>query len=294
MKQQTTNTALERIYEYDNYRFLLRDYFAEQKRLKSAFSHRFFARRAGFSSSSFCAHVIEGKRNLTLQSVRKMVRGLGLSGKPSSYFENLVFYNQAKSVEDREHYFHQLERLRRSTAFYRIRRNQWAYYDRWYYPVIRELAVHASWDGNFEKLGALVSPPITAEQARQAVETLQQAGLLVEADQGGLRQSSEAVTAEKVPSAVTRRSRKELLLRAIEAMERLDVEKRHIAGVTVALSERLYRQAVEQLDTLRKEILQAALEERDVDKVYQFNFQAFPLSRSIKSEKGSSGAGGAR
>ena len=103
--------VVKRIFEYDNYRFFLRDFFKEQKRLKAAFSHRFFARRAGFSSSSFCAHVIEGKRNLTADSLRRMLKGLGLSGRPATYFESLVHYNQARTAEDRDESTRALERL---------------------------------------------------------------------------------------------------------------------------------------------------------------------------------------
>ena len=135
------NQIVERIYEYDNYRSFLKDYFTEQKRCRNCFSYRFFAQRAGFASSSFCAHVIDGKRNLTSDSLRKMIRGLKLNGKAASYFEALVSFNQAKTVEDREHWFRVLERLRKSTLFYKVNHKQYAYYDEWYYPVVRELAV---------------------------------------------------------------------------------------------------------------------------------------------------------
>lgn len=275
------NPLAEKVFEYDNYRFYLRDFFREQKRLKDIFSHRFFARRAGFASSSFCAHVIDGKRNLTAESLRKIVKGLGLAGKSAAYFEALVYYNQSRTVEDREHYFRQLERLRRSTQFYRVHEKQFAYYDEWYYPVIRELAVYADWRGDYARLGRLVRPPVPPEKARAAVETLLEIGLLVRTADGRYRQSAETVTAESVPSAITRKTRKEFILKAIDAMETLPVDKRHIAGATVAMSAEAYRQVQQKLDEVRKDILEAAMDEQAVDGVYQFNFQAFPLSGEI-------------
>lgn len=283
-------SPVERVFEYDNYRFFLRDYFREQKRLKEIFSHRFFARRAGFSSSSFCAHVIEGKRNLTAESLRKMVRGLGLSGKPASYFEALVYYNQARTVEDREHFFRELDRLRRSTQFYRVHERQHAYYQEWYYPVIRELAVYGDWRGDFSRLGRLVRPSLTPDKARKAVETLESIGLLERMTDGRYRQSSEAVTAESVPPPVTRKMRKEMMIRAIEAMETLPIDKRHISGATVAMTERMYQQFTERLDELRRDIIQAAAQDTQVQRVYQVNFQVFPLSEPVwwvaKKEQG--------
>ncbi|MBD3243551.1 MAG: TIGR02147 family protein [Chitinivibrionales bacterium] len=283
----------EQVFRYDNYRFFLRDYFREMKRMKAVFSHRYFAQKAGFASSSFCAHVIEGKRNLTHESLRKMLRGLGLGGKAASYFEALVHYNQAKTLEDREHFFRVLERLRKSTEFYKIHQKQFAYYDEWYYPVIRELAVYADWGGDYDKLARLVRPSVTPDKARKALETLVDIGLLVRRNDGSYAQCAETVSAETVPSAVTRKTRKEFILRAIEAMERMPVDDRHVASATVALSEERYRELLERLNELRKEILEAAMDDDAVEGVYHFNFQAFPLSMPLPPGKGN-GTGGAR
>jgi uncharacterized protein (TIGR02147 family) len=274
------NLVTDRIYEYDNYRSFLRDYFVEQKRLRDVFSHRFFARRAGFASSSFCSHVIDGKRNLTSESLRKMIRGMRLTGKSASYFEALVQFNQAKTVEDRETWFRELERLRKSTSFYRVNQQQFAYYDEWYYPVIRELVAHGDWRGDYRLLGSMVTPAITPDKARRAVQTLESIGMI----QRGVDtfiQTNQAVTARDVPSAVTRKTRKEFLLRAIEAMETLPVDQRHVSGVTVSMSEKTYREVMDRLDEMRREILEMAINDESSERVYQINVQAFPLSERM-------------
>ncbi len=271
----------KRVYEYENYRCFLKDYFREQKQLRATFSHRNFARRAGFSSSSFCAHVIEGKRNLTEKSVKKIIRGLRLSGRAAAFFENLVFYNQAKSIEDRERHFREMERLRKASEFYRINQDQFAYYDEWYYPVIRELVVHSDWEGDYNQLAQQVRPAITPEKARKAVGTLVDIGLLVENTDGTFSQKHQSVTAGGVPSAVTRKVRKEYLLRALEATEELPVDQRHISGLSVAMSEQLYRKTIAMIDEIRVRILHEAEAEDEslVDGVYQINMQAFPLTQ---------------
>jgi len=270
----------ERIYEYDNYRFFLKDYFQEQKRCRACFSFRFFAQRAGFASSSFCAHVIDGKRNLSADSIRKMIRGLKLSGKAAQYFEALVSFNQAHTVEDREHWFRVLERLRKSTHFYKVNQKQYAYYDEWYYPVVRELAVYGDWNGDYAKLGKMITPPLSADMVENAVKVLIEIGLLIK-EKDTFRQSSEAVTAEGVPSVVTRKTRKEFMLMAMTAAETLGIDERHITSLTAAMSESCYNEVTAMLDDVRKKILENALDCPTVDRIYQFNFQAFPLSSRI-------------
>jgi uncharacterized protein (TIGR02147 family) len=291
-----TNPVNEHIYEYENYRFFLRDYFVQQKKLRAIFSHRYFARRAGFSSSSFCAHVIEGKRNLTEKSLKKMLRGLGLTGRAATYIETLVRFNQAKSVEEREQCRQALHRLRKGTRFYKVNRQQFDYFEEWYYPVIRELAVYCDWGGDFSKLASLVRPSITPEKARKAVEALVRLGLIKENEDGSYAQTSELISVENIPVPLTRKTRRELIYRAVEAMETLPVDLRHISGCTVAMNEKAYRDVVEKLDDLREYILETALDCPDVDKVYQFNFQAFPLSRDLRTaaQGGSAENGGER
>lgn len=272
------NDVKERIYEYDNYRFFLRDYFREQKRLRATFSHRFFARRAGFSSSSFCAHVIEGKRNLTTKSLRQMNRGLGLGGRAAKYFETLVFYNQSKTIEERESFARVLQRIRKAANFYKVNQRQYAYYDQWYHPIIRELAVFSDWNGDFARLGAMVRPSISADKAKKAVETLVSVGLLVVDENGEYRQVSEALTAEGVPPVVTRAFRREYLHLAGHAMEELEIKDRHVSGVTVAMSRARFDHLCARLDDIRREVLENAIDDTHVDGVYQFNFQAFPMT----------------
>ena len=265
------NLTVEKIYEYDNYRFFLRDYFREQKRLKSIFSHRYFAKRAGFSSSSFCAHVIDGKRQLTEKSLKKILRGLGMRGRRATFFRYLVMYNQAVTAQERELYFKKLDRIRKNTEFYIVKKKQYAYYDKWYYPVIRELAVYSNWNGNYAKLASLVTPPIQPDKARKTVEALVEIGMLIKKEDGSFTQSHEAVTARDVPPVVTRKTRRDYI---------------HLAeGVTVLMSEEKFKEVTEKLDEIRRSILSESLEEDVKNRVYQFNFQAFPLSKDVTKLK---------
>ncbi len=277
-----SNSVTNKIYEYDNYRFFLRDYFHEQKSLKDTFSHRFFARKAGFASSSFFSHVIDGKRGLTEKSLSKMLKGLGLRGKKATFFRDLVLYNQANCVAEREVQFRKLERTRKSTDLYSLDEHQHAYYDEWYYPVIRELAISPDWSGDFAKLGMLVTPVIQPEKVKQAVEVLCKINILKKRDDGSYEQVNEAVTSQNIPHVVTRKSRREFIKLAERAMEDLPVEERLIAGCTVSMGEQKFFAITEKLNEIRELILDESLEGKDDKKrVYQYNFQAFPLSKEI-------------
>jgi uncharacterized protein (TIGR02147 family) len=279
------NIVLNEIYRFDNYRAFLKEFFNEQKKIKNCFSHRYFAQKAGFNSSSFCAHVMDGKRNLSPNSLPKMIQGLGLKGKSAQFFENLVFFNQSKTLEERENFFHSLEKIRKSTDYYRVNHQQFAYYDEWYYPVIRELAVYANWSEDYNMLANLVRPKISPDKARRAVQELLDIGIIHKVSPGVYQQNSEVLVAENIPASIIRKSRKEFMLRAVEACENLGPKERHISSVTVAMSAESYRKLSKKIDEFRKQILDEAVNDPQVDAVYQINFQAFPLSEDIPRAK---------
>ena len=274
-------SVIDRLFDYDNYRILLKDYFEEQRELKSFFSHRYFAQKAGFGSHSFCAYVMEGKRNLSHASIPKMLKGFGLKGKKGEYFTTLVEYNQSRNEKDRNVYYKALQRLRKSTSFYKINRKQFSYYDEWFYPVIRELAVYSDWEGDFEFLARQLRPEITVSEAQKAVKTLLEIGLLEMNDEGIYHQPNQVVTATNVPGFVFKNARREFIKKAIEASEHYSKSERHITYTTLAMSKETYDQATKLIDDVRKKILVLATEDKKVDGIYSLNAQLFPLSQPI-------------
>lgn len=275
------NHVTGKIFEYDNYRFFLRDYFLEQKKIKKTFSHRSFAEKAGFVSSSFVSHVIDGKRSLTDSSAEKIIKAIALRGKRATFFKTLILYNQADTIENREELYRILNRIRKGSELFLVNEKQWSYYDEWYYPVIRELAILADWENDYKKLGELVMPMIPPEKARKAVELLVNIGMLKKTSDG-FSLDHNTVSAKDIPAVVTRKMRREFIHLAEEAMEKLDTHERHISGVTVTLSESQYVIIEKKLDELRQFILSDTFcDTNDVGKVFQINLQAFPLSKSI-------------
>ncbi|NLE02187.1 MAG: TIGR02147 family protein [Fibrobacter sp.] len=72
------------IFNYIDYREFLEDFYHEQKARNKAFSFQFFANKAGFKSKSFIKLVIDGKKNLTEESMEKLNNVLKLSEKSFS------------------------------------------------------------------------------------------------------------------------------------------------------------------------------------------------------------------
>ena len=85
---------MKNVFDYNNYRQYLRDFYHEKKRNNPYYSYRLFSRLAGFKAPNLLKLVMDGDRNLTDESAAKFTRGLGLRGGDAQYFVTLVYMNQ--------------------------------------------------------------------------------------------------------------------------------------------------------------------------------------------------------
>ena len=69
----------------------------------------------------------------------KMVIVLGLNREQSVYFENLVFFNQARSIDGKTFYYEKLLRASAKSSFRKLETTQLQIFRRWYAIAIREM-----------------------------------------------------------------------------------------------------------------------------------------------------------
>lgn len=283
--------ALEHLFDYDDFRKFLQDYFEEQKKMRAVFSHRFFAAKAGFSSSSYCLNVIRGRFNLTPKSIEKLAKAMDFEPLQKSYFEALVQYNQADQVDERENAWEQIQQIRKQIEFTHITTREQAYFSQWYYPILRELAITDQWNGDYMKLARMVEPQITTEQARDGIKSLLEWGLLraVETGEGDRKavryeESAQMLDASRIPPMALRKIRREYMQHAIGAVESKPRQERFAAFTTLAMSESSYNYAVEVLEEARKKIIARAANDTNVERVYEMMVVAFPMSKKVEKE----------
>ena len=276
--------ALEHLFDYDDFRKFMQDYFEEQKKMRSVFSHRFFAAKAGFSSSSYCLNVIRGRFNLTPKSIEKISKAMDFEPLQKAYFEALVQYNQAQQVDERDQAWKQILQIRKQIDFTHITTREQAYFSKWYYPVIRELAADTQWHGDYRVLARSLTPQITTEEARDAVKNLLEWGLLRKLDDGRYVQTSQMLDAAEIPPIALRQIRREYIQHAIGAVESMPKDERFAAFTTLAMSESSYNYAVEVLEEARKKIIARASNDTNVERVYEMMLVAFPMSKKVGKE----------
>ncbi|NLG15727.1 MAG: TIGR02147 family protein [Fibrobacter sp.] len=272
------------IFEYTDYRRFLTDFQTQEHARNPHFSHRYFAARAGFSSSGFLTNIIKGRRNLTGPMICKFSRALKLNKKEETYFEHLVRFNQASSLEEKNKYYgRMLEISPVKTKI--IGRDRHEFYSQWWYSAIRELIYYYRFKDDFQDLARKLDPPISVQQAKSAIKVLKKLGLIEKDSEGFYHQTSSVITTgeQHESSLHVQNFQKSTMDLAASALTRHRKDIRDISTLTLTLSHESFRKAKLEIEALQKKLLKIAEEDKCVDSVYQVNFQMFPLTRIEKT-----------
>jgi uncharacterized protein (TIGR02147 family) len=272
---------LPNIFSYVDYRAFLRDHYQASKQLKPQYSFRFFARKAGLSSSNFLKLVMDGKRNLGATTIDNFIKGLGLDDAEGAFFRDLVAFDQAETLVDRNRAFERLAATQRFRKARRLEGPLFKYLTRWYYPVVRELAGRPDFRDDPAWIAKQIMPPITTRQARAALRTLRQLGLLIEDESGRVvRGDPSLATTHEVRSVVVPAFHRQMIERAAFALDNVPPEERDVSSVTVCVRAKTLADLKERIRRFRESILEVCDSEEDPEQVYQLCIQLFPMSRS--------------
>lgn len=277
-------TMKRKIYEYQDYREYLRDYYEFKKETCNGFSLRSFSNHIGFKTKDFIWRVMQGSRNLSAASVARVIQAMHLESHEADFFAALVGFNQSKRTEERDGYFARMQQIIQTARFqngqHLLAHYQYEVYSHWHHLAIRSLIGLYGFTGDYEALAAQLHPRIHKEEARKSVLLLEKCGLLKAKGKKGYEISHSAITTGDRTSKVALRGFHQRCLQlAAESIDRDSPQDRNISGLTLGISRTAYERIVERLNEFRKEIVLIAEEDKDADRVVQINFQVFPLSK---------------
>lgn len=127
---------------------------------------------------------------------------------------------------------------------------------------------------------------ITEAEVRAAWERLTRLDLLEKTEMGRFRQKSGPLRiASMNPTAASKRFQRQLLMKAIEAMENEPDDQKDLSSMTFALDPSLLPLARERIREFRRSLVQELEAKGNPSRVYSLTVQIFPMSRSLKSKK---------
>lgn len=275
------------VFDYTEYRKFLADYYSDQKEKMPQFSYKYFANKAGFKNKGFVFNIVKGVKNLSKTSIFKISRAMDLNKSESDYFENLVAFNQAKDLDEKNHFYKRMETVKnrgnKKSDIPLIRKDQYDFYSSWYLSAIRSLIDMYEFKDDYKWLSQNVYPAITTKQAKNAVITLEKLGLIAKKNNGSYKVKDKTVTTGKeVSSLAVSNLHLETMKLAANALNQIPKNKRNITGLTLGISQKTYETICEEIQNFQSKIMELVEKDKDADRVYQLNFHLFPLSNTEK------------
>jgi uncharacterized protein (TIGR02147 family) len=269
------------VLQYTNYRVYLRDYYEYKKKTVPAFSLRFFAEKAGLSSHAHLKLTIDGKRNITKNTVVKLIHGLGLDGQRAAYFESLVFFNQAQTDADKQVYYAQLLKASPRSKLHKMEKAQFRIFREWHHSAILEMVALKDFrpipDWISKRLGGLITPAQVTESLKLLVEL----GLLVKTANGYRQRDPLITTDDEVQDLMVKMYHLQMLKLSADMLSALPGPQRDVSALTFSIKREDFPNLKKHLQLMRKELLDFSAKAGEGEDAVQINIQLYPLTRGV-------------
>jgi uncharacterized protein (TIGR02147 family) len=275
------------IYDYKDYRVFLKDFYEHKKSLNPSFSTRIFAQKAGFGSHSYLKMVIDGKRNLSLKSLKKVGKALGLEKEEAAFFNTLALYNQASVEKDKDYYFQKLIELKPHKKLFKLEKDKFAYFTNKYLVIIRELVALPHFTEDYQWMSDTLGGCVSPDDIKKCVEALMRLNLLTRDKDGKLVQASgtleSPVDADSLEIFNYHRS---IISYVKDVMIAVPQQNREIISITIPMSESILPEIKNILRKCRDEVIKCINQkDKGFDDVFQVNMQMVPVTKSRKDQR---------
>ena len=267
------------IYQYIDYRELLSALIAQRKKDKKIFSYRWFSQKAGLTAPNFLNLVVKRKRHLSSDTIEKVIEVFQLKGQEAEFFRFLALFNKAKTLSEREHFAHQMTKLKKFQNEYPLSQDQFEYYSKWYHIPIREMLSLKFPPKTEEEISDTIVPYISKAVVSNALEKLKSLNLITENGQSWKVAQESVATGNKFSSYGVVQYHKQMMGLAVESLDRFSASDREVSSVSVGLSEAKFEKVKKMIEEIRSQIMTLSEEDDLKERIYQINFQVFPLSK---------------
>jgi uncharacterized protein (TIGR02147 family) len=269
--------ALPIVFEYQDYRRFLADWFEARRRSDSGFSLRAFALKSGLplSNSSFFSKVIAGKRNLTLDQQFRVAKAMKLSPAEIKHFGLMVQMAQSKDPEGKRHLQAELSGHAKTKARV-LGAEAHQYYSRWQNASVRAYFGLDQKENNPAAIGRKVFPSIPAAKVEESIRLLLSLGLISKTANGYSLRERNIAADHETKDSVGRLRILEMLKLASEVFPHVPSQDRDFSALTVYVSKHGYQSIREKIRAFREEVKAVVEGDKSEDRIYTLALQFYP------------------
>jgi len=222
--------------------------------------------------------VVKGRRHLSAESTEQVIRVFQFTKEEGTFFRNLVHFNKAKTLTETEHFAQQLIKIKKFQNEFPLTKDQFEYYSKWHHIPVRELFTLSEAPQTDDDISRALVPSISRSDVSEAIEKLAALSLIERVDGHWKAKKESVTTGHSFSSFGVVQFHKKMLALAGEALDRFPAMEREISSVTVGMSEATFQKAKVMIQEFRADLMSMAEADAKKERIYQINFQMFPLS----------------
>lgn len=268
------------VLDYLEYREYLKDWFVETKKDNPFTSYRYLGQKTGVDPA-WLVRVFQKEGHLNESTLPVFIRICGLDDRRAEYFKTLYRFNKTKAKQTLSELYYKLLELR-SLETRVLSEPELAYFGSWACAALRALIGITKDTSDIASLGKHLNPPISQDDARNALGILKQLGLVVPDGTGGWNITDQIIsTGGEVKSSAVRSFHRHTMELAQESLDRHKPEERDISSVVFTADESDLPEIKHKIEEFRRGLLQFARKSERADRVYALNIAMYPLSDKV-------------
>ncbi len=269
------------VFEFKDYRLYLDEAIKLKRSDNPKLSFRLISKKIGYTSPNFILLVIQGKRNLSPDSIKKISQFLEHDNVQKEFFKNLVLLNQSETFEEKLEFSKKLLSSKSVSEKKHITQDLIDYYSSWVNIVIREMTLLSNFKDDPDWIQQKIMSDVSKKDVRDSLQTLVNLKLLETDGKKGLKASHQDIRApDELRSEFVRAFHLEMILRASQALTNVDQDLRDITSVTIPVSLELLPVIKKKIAEFRHSITEAVKDSAGSTDIYQMNIQLFPLTKT--------------
>ncbi len=264
------------LFTYLEYREYLKDAYEERRKLQPYFSYRFIGNKVGMDSS-YLTRLFQKKLHLGDDLIERMAGAFGLTDTSLEYFRNLVSFNKAKNEVQARVFHEQLMRLR-GVGYQVVREDQEEYFSNWIHVALRSLLDYMPFDGDYDALGARLSPPVCADEAKHAVFLLERLGMARRTESGYEILDNHLHSGDNWRHEAIKTFQKTTMELASRSLDAVPPAQRDISTMTMNIDTETLEDLKIMVREFQENVAKLVENATHSDRVYHLNIQLFPLT----------------
>ena len=272
------------IYDYTDYRDIIRDFYLEKKNGNSRYSYSVLGQAIGLNASHvFC--IVEKKRNLPVRCVPAVKKVLGLTGRAARYFDFLLAASRTKSEKTKTEILAKAFQLR-DVKTHSLADKEQKYLSDWWTPVICALIEVNQGRVDAKEISDSLEPSIEVEKVQESIDILQELGFIQDLGNGRVKLADAHINiAGEQRAQAIRQFQANVMQIGARSLNTIAPADRDISTLTMAVDQQGFEDIKAMIQEFRKDVQIRVDKCGKPTRVLQMNLALFPVAFNKKKTK---------